>query len=211
MFKVLRNGLLRYILLTCPKLWCNPCSSLWCNPLDDHEWNRLAKESKLESSKMSLGVRLWKTKNLMLFFRLSVVKSSFPHSETPIFLLESWPCHTKYMCINIRAFQKHHKYHVSGSRTKNYKKKKRGTRKGAVSAGYLVFCSNDFATQKKTHAISLGLRIPSSKTYLLGWFLQPKISTLAPFFWDRYTPLPVVSGMNFSANTRSDFQRYQGA
>ena len=26
MFKVLRNGLLRYILHTCPKLWCNPCS-----------------------------------------------------------------------------------------------------------------------------------------------------------------------------------------
>ena len=152
MFKVLRNGLLRYILLTCPNLWCNPCSSLWCNPLDDHEWNGLAKESKLESSKMSLGVRLWKTKNLMFFFRLSVVKSSFPHSETPIFLLESWPCHTKYMCINIRAFQKHHKYHVSGSRTKNYKKKKRGTRKGAVSAGYLVLRSRfDLLTWLKCH------------------------------------------------------------
>ena len=25
-FKVLRNGLLRYILHACPKLWCNPCS-----------------------------------------------------------------------------------------------------------------------------------------------------------------------------------------
>ena len=58
MFKVLRNGLLRYILHTCPKLWCNPlecsgtvlthvhgsdatcvlryilhtCPKLWCNP-----------------------------------------------------------------------------------------------------------------------------------------------------------------------------------
>ena len=70
--------LLWAILHTCPKLWCNPCSNLWCNPLDDHEWNGLAKESKLESSKMSLCVRLWKTKNLMFFFRLSVVKSSFP-------------------------------------------------------------------------------------------------------------------------------------
>ena len=74
----------------------------------------------------------------MFLFGLSVVKSWFPCSETPIFLLESWPCHTKYMCINIRAFQKYHTYHVSGSRTKNYTKKKRGTRKGAVSAGYLV-------------------------------------------------------------------------
>ena len=68
------------------------------------------------------------------------MKSSFPCSETPIFLLESCPCHTKCMCINIRAFQKDHKYHVSGSRSKNYKKKKHGTRKGAVSAGYLVCC-----------------------------------------------------------------------
>ena len=48
MFKVLRNGLLRYIPYTCPNLWCNPCSkcyamdcfgtyltqcpNLWCNP-----------------------------------------------------------------------------------------------------------------------------------------------------------------------------------
>ena len=29
MFKVLRNGLLRYILHTCPKLWCNPCSKCY--------------------------------------------------------------------------------------------------------------------------------------------------------------------------------------
>ena len=28
-FKVLRNGLLRYILHTCPKLWCNPCSKCY--------------------------------------------------------------------------------------------------------------------------------------------------------------------------------------
>ena len=29
MFKVLRSGLLRYILHTCPKLWCNPCSKCY--------------------------------------------------------------------------------------------------------------------------------------------------------------------------------------
>ncbi len=57
----------------------------------------------------------------------------------PIFILESWHCHTKFMCMNIRAFQKSHKYRVSGCKTKNYPKKIRGTRKGAVSAGYLVF------------------------------------------------------------------------
>ena len=28
-FKVLRNGLLRYILHTCPKLYCNPCSKCY--------------------------------------------------------------------------------------------------------------------------------------------------------------------------------------
>ena len=28
-FKVLRNGLLRYILHTCPNLWCNPCSKCY--------------------------------------------------------------------------------------------------------------------------------------------------------------------------------------
>ena len=97
----------------------------------------IGKGGKLESSKMSLGVRLWKTQNLMFFFTRSALKSSFRHSETPIFLLESWPCHTKFMCISIRAFQKYHKYNVSSSRAKKYKKK-RGTRKGAVSAGYLV-------------------------------------------------------------------------
>ena len=78
MFKVLRNGLLRYILHTCPKLWCNLCSNLWCNPLDNHEWNGLAKESKLESSKMSLGVRLWKTKNLMFFLDFQLWNHRFP-------------------------------------------------------------------------------------------------------------------------------------
>ena len=163
------------MLHTCPKLWCNLCSNLWCNPLDDHEWNGLAKESKLESSKMSLGVRLWKTKNLMFFFKLSVVKSLFPYSETPIFLLESWPCHTKYMCINIRAFQKYHKYHVSGSRTKNYKKEKRGTRKGAVSPGYLVFEQNSRTGSCPWCSIyilvysasGLGRSCPDSKTHRL--------------------------------------------
>ena len=69
------------------------------------------------------GCSALKNKKSNVFFRLSVVKSSFPCSDTPIFLLESWSCHTQYMCINIRAFQKYHKYHVSGSRTKNYKKK----------------------------------------------------------------------------------------
>ena len=29
MFKLLRNGLLRYILHTCPILWCNSCSCVW--------------------------------------------------------------------------------------------------------------------------------------------------------------------------------------
>ena len=29
MIKVLRNGLLRYILHTCPHLWCNPCSKCY--------------------------------------------------------------------------------------------------------------------------------------------------------------------------------------
>ena len=29
MFKVLRNGLLRYILHTCPNLWCNSCSKCY--------------------------------------------------------------------------------------------------------------------------------------------------------------------------------------
>ena len=29
MFKVLRNGLLRYILYTCPNLWCNSCSKCY--------------------------------------------------------------------------------------------------------------------------------------------------------------------------------------
>ena len=135
MFKVLRNGLLRHILHTCPKLWCNPSSNLRYYPNDDHGWNG----HFTQSSKMSLGDRLWKTQNLMVFFTVSVLKSSFRYSQTPNFLLESWPCHTKFMCINIRAFQKYHKYHVSDSRTQNYKKKKRGTRKGAVSAGYLVF------------------------------------------------------------------------
>ena len=81
----------------------------------------------------------------MFFFRPSQQKSSFRHSETPIFLLESWPCHTKFMCMNIRAFQKSHKYHVSGCKTKNYPRKNRGTRKGAVSAGYLVFCCYFFS------------------------------------------------------------------
>ena len=28
-FKVLRNGLLRYILYTCPNLWCNSCSKCY--------------------------------------------------------------------------------------------------------------------------------------------------------------------------------------
>ena len=32
MFKVPRNGLLRYILHTCPNLWCNPCSK--CHGMD---------------------------------------------------------------------------------------------------------------------------------------------------------------------------------
>ena len=32
MSKVLRNGLLRYILHTCPNLWCNSCSN--CNGMD---------------------------------------------------------------------------------------------------------------------------------------------------------------------------------
>ena len=122
------------------KLWCNPCSNLWCSPLDDHEWKRIGKGIKTWIIKDESGCSALKNKKSNVFFyRLSVVKSSFPYSETPIFPLESWPCHTKYMCINIRAFQKYHRYHVSGSRTKNYKKKKRGTRKGAVSAGYLVF------------------------------------------------------------------------
>ena len=89
---------------------------------------------------MSLDASAFKKKqNLMFFFRPSQQKSSFRHSETTIFLLESWPCHAKFMCMNIRAFQKSHKYHVSGCKTKNYPKKNRGTRKGAVSAGYQVF------------------------------------------------------------------------
>ena len=29
MFRVLRNGLLRYILYTCPNLWCNSCSKCY--------------------------------------------------------------------------------------------------------------------------------------------------------------------------------------
>ena len=103
---------------------------------------QLAKESKHESSNMSLDASAFKKKqNLMFFFRPSQQKSSFRHSETPIFLLESWPCHTKFMCMNIIAFQKSHKYHVSGCKTKNHPKKNRGTRKGAVSAGYLVLGS----------------------------------------------------------------------
>ena len=32
-FKVLRNGLLRYILYTCPNLWCNSCSKVLRNGL----------------------------------------------------------------------------------------------------------------------------------------------------------------------------------
>ena len=163
MFKVLRNGLLRYILHTCPKLWCNPCSNCYgmdcfgtyfthvqsCDvtrvqTCDVTRWTITNETDWQRNQNLNHQRWVWvfgfeKPKNLMFFFRLSVVKSSFPYSETPIFLLESWPCHTKYLCINIRAFQKYHKYHVSGSRTKNYKKKKRGTRKGAVSAGYLVF------------------------------------------------------------------------
>ena len=89
-----------------------------------------------QSSKMSLG-GFEKHKISCFVFTVSFLKSSYRYSQTPNFLLESWPCHTKFTCINIRAFQKYHKYHVSGSRTRN-KKEKRGTRKGAESAGYLV-------------------------------------------------------------------------
>ena len=48
-FKVLRNGLLRYILHTCPKLYCNPCPKMWHKRNQRVKFQRRCRNKQIQS------------------------------------------------------------------------------------------------------------------------------------------------------------------
>ncbi len=103
-----------------------------------HTWHMSAPSQALLLSlalaHMVDATRCWclkNMKNIMFFLHLQGKNWPFRHSETPILLLESWPCRIKLMRLKLMILKRSHKYHEL---QKNLR-----MRKGAVSAGYLVF------------------------------------------------------------------------
>ena len=90
------------------------------------------------SSKMSLGDRLWKTQNLMFFLQFQFWNHRFAIAKHQISSWSHGPA-TRNSCASTSGLFKSTTNSAFQVPELRITKKKRGTRKGAVSAGYLVF------------------------------------------------------------------------